>query len=87
MSSCCLCPGPTVSKFRERAGTGKTRLAKTADAGMPSLTVARAGYNACKQNRPVIVTGGRNAFHAGLVKYIPRKTLLKMVRNVQSPAD
>ena len=25
----CLCPGPTVSKFRERAGTGKTRLART----------------------------------------------------------
>ena len=24
----CLCPGPTVSKFRERAGTGKTRLAR-----------------------------------------------------------
>ena len=22
----CLCPGPTVSKFRERAGTGKTKL-------------------------------------------------------------
>ncbi len=26
----CLCPGPTVSKFRERAGTGKTRLGQTA---------------------------------------------------------
>ena len=25
----CLCPGPTASKFRERAGTGKTRLGKT----------------------------------------------------------
>ena len=24
----CLCPGPTVSKFRERAGTGKTRLSQ-----------------------------------------------------------
>ena len=25
----CLCPGPTVSKFRERAGTGKTRLSRS----------------------------------------------------------
>src|SRR6195952_2975948 len=25
----CLCPGPTVSQFRERAGTDKTRLART----------------------------------------------------------
>jgi hypothetical protein len=24
----CLCPGPTASKFRERAGTGKTRSLK-----------------------------------------------------------
>jgi short-subunit dehydrogenase len=82
----CLCPGPTVSKVRERAGTGKTRLAKNAGAAMASAPVARAGYNAWKQNRAVIVTGGRNAFQAGLVKFIPRKTLLRMVRNIQSPA-
>src|SRR4029078_6955119 len=28
----CLCPGPTVSNFRERAGTGKTRLVKAGTA-------------------------------------------------------
>lgn len=82
----CLCPGPTVSKFRERAGTGKTRLAKAGGTAMASAPVARAGYDAWKRNRPYIVTGGRNAFQAGLVKYIPRKALLKMVRNMQSPA-
>ncbi len=81
----CLCPGPTVSKFRERAGTGKTNLGKRSNA-VPSAPVARAGYNAWKQNRAVIVTGAANAFQAGLVKYLPRKTLLKIVRNVQSPA-
>ena len=48
--------------------------------------VARAGYEAWKRNRPVIVTGAANSFQAGLVKYLPRKTLLKIVRNVQSPA-
>ncbi len=60
--------------------------AKNAGAAMASAPVARAGYNAWKQNRAVIVTGGRNAFQAGLVKFIPRKTLLRMVRNIQSPA-
>lgn len=80
----CLCPGPTVSKFRERAGTDKTRLA-TASKAVPSAPVARAGYQAWKQNRPVIVTGARNAFQAGLVKFLPRKTLLKIVRRMQSP--
>jgi uncharacterized protein len=81
----CLCPGPTVSKFRERAGTGKTRLAQASKV-MGSAPVARMGYEAWRRNQRVKVTGGRNAFQAGLVKYIPRETLLKMVRNIQSPA-
>src|SRR5262245_10229336 len=81
----CLCPGPTVSKFRERAGTGKTRLAQASKV-MESAPVARMGYDAWKRNQAVKVTGGRNAFQAGMVKYIPRKTLLRMVRNIQSPA-
>jgi short-subunit dehydrogenase len=82
----CLCPGPTVSKFRERAGTGKTRLAKNAGAAMASAPVARAGYEAWKHNRRVIVTGARNAFQAAMIKYLPRETVLKIVRNLQSPA-
>lgn len=81
----CLCPGPTVSKFRERAGTDKTKLAQASKV-MASAPVARAGYEAWKRNQRVIVTGGRNAFQAGMVKYLPRETLLKIVRNIQSPA-
>lgn len=81
----CLCPGPTVSKFRERAGTDKTKLAQASKV-MGSAPVARMGYEAWKRNQRVKVTGGRNAFQAGIVKYIPRETLLKIVRNVQSPA-
>ena len=81
----CLCPGPTVSKFRERAGTGKTRLADTARV-MASAPVARMGYEGFKHNRRVVVTGARNAFQAGLVKYLPRTTVLRIVRNIQSPA-
>src|SRR5262245_6762573 len=81
----CLCPGPTESKFRERAGTGKTRLARVAKV-MPSAVVARMGYDAWKRNQPVKMTGAPNALQAGMVKYIPRKALLGMVRNIQSPA-
>jgi uncharacterized protein len=81
----CLCPGPTVSKFRDRAGTGKTRLAQASKV-MESMPVARQGYEGWKRNKRVVVTGGRNAFQAGMVKYIPRETLLKMVRNIQSPS-
>ncbi len=81
----CLCPGPTVSKFRERAGTGKTRLAKSAGAAMPSGPVARLGYDGFKRNKRVVVTGINNKFIAGVGKFIPRATLLRMVHNLQSP--
>ena len=81
----CLCPGPTVSKFRERAGTDKTKLAQTSTV-MATAPVAQAGYDAFRANRRVVVTGARNAFQAGMVKYLPRETLLKIVRNIQSPA-
>jgi uncharacterized protein len=53
---------------------------------MASMPVARMGYEAWKRNQRVKVTGGRNAFQAGMVKYLPRETLLKVVRNIQSPA-
>ncbi|MBS0384711.1 MAG: SDR family oxidoreductase [Proteobacteria bacterium] len=81
----CLCPGPTESKFRERAGTGKTRLAKSAKV-MPSALVARQGHQGWKHNTRVVVTGARNAMQAALVPFIPRGMLLGIVRNIQSPA-
>jgi short-subunit dehydrogenase len=81
----CLCPGPTASKFRERAGTGKTRLAKLGTP-MSAQSVARMGYRAFQNNRRVIVTGLRNKMLAGLGPFLPRKSLLNTVYNIQSPA-
>jgi len=80
----CLCPGPTVSKFRQRAGTNKVRLSQ-AGTPMPSMTVARLGYDAWQANTRVIVTGTRNRVMATLVRFMPRTMLLKAVRNLQSP--
>ena len=80
----CLCPGPTASKFRERAGTGKTRLSRTGEQ-MPSMSVARMGYDAWQNNTRVEVTGLRNRLTASLVPFVPRPLLLRLVRNLQSP--
>lgn len=80
----CLCPGPTVSKFRERAGTGKTRLA-SASTPMPSMEVAEQGYRGFVANTRVVVTGARNATMAWLAPLLPRTMLLRMVRTLQSP--
>lgn len=81
----CLCPGPTTSNFRERAGTGKTRLVRNGQA-MRSAVVAQMGYDAWKKNRRVMVTGTRNAVLATLAPFLPRRTLLEIVHNLQSPA-
>jgi short-subunit dehydrogenase len=81
----CLCPGPTESGFRERAGTGKTRLSRVGTP-MGSKPVAQMGCRAFKKNRRVIVTGARNAMLAGLAPFLPRRTVLSMVHNLQSPA-
>ena len=81
----CLCPGPTASNFRERAGTGKTRLSRTGTP-MSSAIVAEMGYRGWQQNRRVVITGARNALMARLVPFLPRRTVLGLVHNLQSPA-
>jgi len=80
----CLCPGPTVSNFRERAGTGKTRLSQ-AGTPMSAMSVAKLGYRGFARNQRVVITGTRNKVLATLVPYLPRKTLLGLVHNLQSP--
>jgi short-subunit dehydrogenase len=81
----CLCPGPTESNFRARAGTGKTRLSR-AGKPMTSASVAKQGYRAWRKNRRVIVTGLRNSALAGFIPFLPRATVLGIVHNLQSPA-
>src|SRR5262245_5926551 len=80
----CLCPGPTQSKFRERAGTGKTRLT-TLGTPVSSLSVAEAGYRAFQENQRVLITGARNRLLARLVPYLPRRTILDIAHRIQSP--
>lgn len=81
----CLCPGPTVSKFHDRAGTDKTRLFSAAKP-MPSMKVAQKGYDAFQRNKRVIVTGGLNKVLAGTSGLAPRGLLLRVVRHLQGPA-
>jgi uncharacterized protein len=81
----CLCPGPTVSKFHERAGTGRTRLGKTMKA-MPSMPVAQEGYDGFLRNRRVVITGGLNKMLVSAVRMLPRAQMLKTVRRLQETA-
>lgn len=80
----CLCPGPTVSRFRERAGTDKTRLS-TASVSMPSLAVAELGYRGFQANQRVVVPGARNRMGRALARLLPTGMVLRVVRYLQSP--
>ncbi len=80
----CLCPGPTASQFRERAGTGKTKLSNLGTP-MASAPVAKMGYRGWQKNRRVVITGARNRLLATLAPFLPRRTLLGIVHNMQSP--
>ena len=83
----CLCPGPTVSKFRERAGTGKTQPRPGEASRRDAVRAGRAHGLRGVEAQPARHRHRRaQRVPGGLVKYIPRETLLKMVRNVQSPA-
>jgi len=81
----CLCPGPTVSKFRERAGTGKTRLSK-AGTPMASAPVARLAYQGFRANTRVVVTGFSNKMTIGLTRLMPRSQVLKIVHGLMQPS-
>jgi uncharacterized protein len=80
----CLCPGPTVSKFRARAGTDKKRLSRTGKP-MSAASVAELGYRAWKDDKRVEVTGLRNRVMAAAIPFLPRSAVLGIVRNLQSP--
>jgi short-subunit dehydrogenase len=80
----CLCPGPTASRFRDRAGTGKTRLS-TLGTPVTSTSVAEAGYRAFQENRRVLITGMRNRMLARMVPYLPRRAVLDIAHRIQSP--
>ncbi|MFN8644041.1 MAG: hypothetical protein U0802_21190 [Candidatus Binatia bacterium] len=52
---------------------------------MSSAEVARLGYAGWQANRRVVITGARNAILARLVPFLPRRTILGIVHNLQSP--
>ncbi len=50
---------------------------------MEAKTVAEIGYSGLMASKTVIVPGFQNKFLAALIKFLPRKLVTKIVRNVQ----
>ena len=76
-----LCPGPTPTKFQERAGFGENLLMK-----MNVLTaekVAEIGYRKFMKGKRVIVPGVMNILTVMAIKFLPRKVVQKVVYLLQ----
>lgn len=67
------CPGATATEFAAVAGTEKSRLFKLGS--MKAADVAREGYEAMLQGKPMVVHGLKNRVLAASVRFSPRGTV------------
>lgn len=72
-----LCPGPTATRFAERADVGASALFKTA---MTSHEVARQGFEALFRGKRVKVTGFQNRLMAFSSRLVPRTLVAKAAK-------
>jgi len=81
-----LCPGPTISGFQEAANLSGSKLLEGKK--IPSSKdVAEYGYNALMNGKRVAIHGAQNKLMVHAVKFLPRKTITKMVKNFQKKKD
>jgi short-subunit dehydrogenase len=80
-----LCPGPTATGFQARAQMEESKLVR-GKAIMTSETVAKAGYAGLMKGKTVVIPGMSNKMLANAVRFLPRNTVTKMVRNAQERA-
>lgn len=76
-----LCPGPTETGFSNRANLQKSKLFKSGV--MDVKEVASVGYKGFLLGKTVVIPGTRNKLLAHSVRFMPRKVVTSVVRNVQ----
>ncbi len=81
-----LCPGPTRSGFQEAAGIEAIRLVKGKRLPSPR-EVAESGYRALFRDKRVAIPGLTNFLGTLLVRLLPRRTVLSVVRTMQEETE
>ena len=77
-----ICPGPTKSNFKATANLKNSRLMKKRN--LPSAkSVAEFSYQSMIKAKVVAIPGLKYNFLAALVRFLPRKTVTKLVRKAQ----
>ncbi|MBI3790299.1 MAG: SDR family oxidoreductase [Gemmatimonadetes bacterium] len=77
----CLCPGPTKSGFRQRAGTEHSKL--TSRGQVESYPVAVAGVDGLFGGQRVVVPGLKNRVETLAPRLLPRRMITRIVRGAQ----
>ncbi len=67
----CLCPGPVLTGFQDRAQMGEARLMKTMSL-LSAEQVAKIGYKAMQKGKPVAIAGWMNWLVATSGSFAPR---------------
>jgi short-subunit dehydrogenase len=80
-----LCPGPTQTAFQTGADMQASRLVR-GPLMMDSLSVARVGYEGLMRGKTLVIPGLTNRLMAGVVPFMPRRTVTRCVRRAMSPA-
>ncbi|MDQ0245515.1 short-subunit dehydrogenase [Bacillus fengqiuensis] len=76
-----LCPGPTETGFSNRANLQESKLFKSGV--MDVKEVASVGYKGFHSGKTVVIPGAQNKLLARSVRFMPRKVVTSVVRNVQ----
>jgi short-subunit dehydrogenase len=77
-----LCPGTTATEFHTSASQEDARLVRWRK--LPSAaSVAKYGYQAMKRGQVLAIPGLMNKFMTQLVRWAPRKLVIKAVRFLQ----
>jgi short-subunit dehydrogenase len=82
-----LCPGPTATEFAHAAGAESSALFAGGFSVMTAAEVARIGYRALKNGRPLVVTGLINKLLAISSRLTPTWISLRLVDRLMSRGD
>jgi short-subunit dehydrogenase len=80
-----LCPGPTESEFKVRAGSERSRLFEAFVMDAP--TVARAGYDGMMKGKAVVIPGLRNKLIPVAARLIPRPMIAALSHRAARPSE
>ncbi|HZL36545.1 MAG TPA: SDR family oxidoreductase [Tepidisphaeraceae bacterium] len=78
VSVTCLCPGPTRTRFAQRAGLSHSKA--FSENVMDAAAVAQAGYAAMIAGKPVAVSGLRNKLRMLPIPLVPNRVLAHFSR-------